>query len=639
MKSSLRILYAALLCALSSALPAFAKDVTLTMNVEIVYEDGTPIERLQDAVEVSITTEENTTDYRTSGYSVSSKFTGVSTFGTASQTFYVNARIKDEYKDLILFDGWYENKNHKSSDFNYSTTVSNSSLSKTANATLTAKFIRNGASLGELQKGTWASLSDEKNLYNDEVTATTWTEVPFGDHRMPNKAMKFTGWYDSKDNLLSTDPSYTFTVTGRETITPRYEIVLGAPEAGKYYRIRNAANRVLTTEGNFRTSIEVKHDGQTTDIDSKQMRWALDTNHDIDTFGGLSFSETDSDVIDANSAPQTIYYVTNHDNTVFYKDGAQFASQGTDTKAIFDQYFKVSEVGDDAPGFYYLKAHNAIYAGLRTRHDDNNCIVEIGPMNNNNKDYHKAGAMIFEPVDEEHKDEFWFGVNPQQALYKDEYYWTTMYTSFPYECLDEGVCAYYIKKTVQNDVAYAICEPVPAGVVPANTAVLIRCASLNSKENRLMPISPDDSRINTTAAEGNLLIGSFQLYTNAEGEGRTALTDNLYELSIEEHGQVAFCPVSAPAPIGMRRAAGDGMMRPNVAYLNTSAFLADGATPAPGYIVFDSEISTGIIGIEADTKDATPEYYNLQGVRINAPVPGTFVIERRGTTVSKHIYR
>ena len=40
----------------------------------------------------------------------------------------------------------------------------------------------------------------------------------------------------------------------------------------------------------------------------------------------------------------------------------------------------------------------------------------------------------FEPVDYDHVDEFYFGVEPKENMEYDGGYWTSMYTAFPYEC-------------------------------------------------------------------------------------------------------------------------------------------------------------------------------------------------------------
>ncbi|MDE7161037.1 MAG: hypothetical protein K2O24_09415 [Muribaculaceae bacterium] len=51
------------------------------------------------------------------------------------------------------------------------------------------------------------------------------------------------------------------------------------------------------------------------------------------------------------------------------------------------------------------------------------------------------------------------------------------------------------------------------------------------------------------------------------------------------------------------------------------------------------ENQSSVDGIEIDDMDAEPVYYNLQGIRLDAPVAGEPVIERRGSSVRKFIAR
>ncbi|MDE6715572.1 MAG: phosphodiester glycosidase family protein, partial [Muribaculaceae bacterium] len=50
-------------------------------------------------------------------------------------------------------------------------------------------------------------------------------------------------------------------------------------------------------------------------------------------------------------------------------------------------------------------------------------------------------------------------------------------------------------------------------------------------------------------------------------------------------------------------------------------------------------VDAAVAEIEIDNSDATPEYFNTMGVKLNNPVPGQIVIVRRGSKVSKEIYR
>ena len=48
--------------------------------------------------------------------------------------------------------------------------------------------------------------------------------------------------------------------------------------------------------------------------------------------------------------------------------------------------------------------------------------------------------------------------------------------------------------------------------------------------------------------------------------------------------------------------------------------------------------AAGVDGIEADEPDAVPVYYNLQGVRVDTPSAGMYIVVR-GNKVTKEVVR
>lgn len=60
--------------------------------------------------------------------------------------------------------------------------------------------------------------------------------------------------------------------------------------------------------------------------------------------------------------------------------------------------------------------------------------------------------------------------------------------------------------------------------------------------------------------------------------------------------------------------------------------------PALSWQKPDELISTGVETIDTDGTDATPEYYNLQGVRVESPESGLYIV-KRGNKVAKEIVR
>ena len=110
----------------------------------------------------------------------------------------------------------------------------------------------------------------------------------------------------------------------------------------------------------------------------------------------------------------------------------------------------------------------------------------------------------------------YFGAMPsEQAKVGDKYY-TTMYTAFPYECLD-GVKAYTVDKINADGTVHL--KEITSGKVPSKTAVVLACNSTKPNKNRLLPLLEEPA-----AVEGdNLLKREIWLKNEnkAEDEYRT----------------------------------------------------------------------------------------------------------------------
>ncbi len=57
------------------------------------------------------------------------------------------------------------------------------------------------------------------------------------------------------------------------------------------------------------------------------------------------------------------------------------------------------------------------------------------------------------------------------------------------------------------------------------------------------------------------------------------------------------------------------------------------------FTIADVLAEAGVDSINASDYKSEPEYYNLQGIRLSAPVLGQPVIVRQGNTVSKQIFK
>ena len=91
-------------------------------------------------------------------------------------------------------------------------------------------------------------------------------------------------------------------------------------------------------------------------------------------------------------------------------------------------------------------------------------------------------------------------------------YYTTMYTKFPYRCLD-GVKAYVVSN-VDATAHKVVLSEIKSGEVPSGTPVVLECTSTKPAENRLLPLVEEPAAIDGD----NLLKGKIWL----KDENKTA---------------------------------------------------------------------------------------------------------------------
>ena len=117
----------------------------------------------------------------------------------------------------------------------------------------------------------------------------------------------------------------------------------------------------------------------------------------------------------------------------------------------------------------------------------------------------------FHHIDEEHLNDNYFGALPSPKTFKNGKYYTTMYTAFPYRCLD-NVKAYLVDKILDNGSIHLV--EISDGIVPAYTAVILECSSTEAIGNRLLPLTTDPEPLTST----NLLKGEIWLHDGSEDE-------------------------------------------------------------------------------------------------------------------------
>ena len=184
-------------------------------------------------------------------------------------------------------------------------------------------------------------------------------------------------------------------------------------------------------------------------------------------------------------------------------------------------------------------------------------------------------------------DNNYFGVNA--SLYANGYYYTTLFTAFPYE-LPQTMTA-YIVTGIEN--GNAVLKNI-GNLVPAKTPVILESYFGNVSSNRLQPVPSD-----WTAPSDNLLQG---VYFNHNKGGvhtvRTAFDKKTMRVLAINEGKITLSD------------AGAAYIPANGAYLSVPE-----GTPS----VLGVSVTTGIAEIQADrVKDG--KIYDLQGRQVLNPV-------------------
>lgn len=467
------------------------------------------------------------------------------------------------------------------------------------------------------------SVPDAANVkVGDEVTLTASLKFDWlgNTNYQPSLLHIFDGWYDQSDNCVSKEESFKYTYEKPVKLEARYKYIGEKPRNGGYYRIRNEVNRVLTLEGNFKLNIGLSG----VNCPMSLLRWACPDNHDFNAFPifttGNRYPSDDDPGVNVESMPSTIFYITGTDDGSNLKN-VYLSGQGVDTKTLMGNALTAKPMkADYIPGYYYLFAMSSIKgdAGVKMtlNYNEGGCIVYVG----NVKPTDSYSAMAFQPIDEEHLDYFWFGAKPDEALTFEGGYWTSMYTGFPYECRD-GVEAYYVKETVTaNGDAYARLVKIEEGIVPAKTAVLLKCQGLDTKENRLLPLAPDAAVPTIT---GNALKGEFQLYTKEDkSAGRVKYDESTMRvLGVNSKGEVGFFKL-APGEDGTAQE-----LTANKVYLDMTALPASAL--ASSFKLMSDGNATGIENIEEtgeSVKFEKEKIYDLNGRIVVRPEAGGIYI-------------
>ena len=233
-----------------------------------------------------------------------------------------------------------------------------------------------------------------------------------------------------------------------------------------------------------------------------------------------------------------------------------------------------------------------------------------------------AARFYLDPLDAEHKDSYYFGAKCAEKMENGGKYYTSMYTSFPYECID-GVNAYYVDG-IENGIVH--CVPVPNNKVPSNTGVILECNTPNDPaHNRLIPLLSEPAKISR-----NLLKGVF---FNYDGTGYNGAIRTPNRTAYDKNTMRVFSVSKTTGKIGFYQYSGS-YLGANKAYLDYD-FSNAHSNSFDGELTmnFDNTMSgVNEVHVEETVKD--DRYYDLQGRVVEHPTRGIYIRNGRKVYVN-----
>lgn len=330
------------------------------------------------------------------------------------------------------------------------------------------------------------------NVNGDEVTLTAFPD---------NFNGIFKGWQRNSSTRLIEDNPLKLTTTDatRGTYTAIYE-PRGIEKKGIYVMLECiGTNQYLGVKGNSETTI---------DTDQRYFKHSMflvnSSNSHIHSLPGLVIKLQGSST-----------------GTGGLKD-VEMKAQGVSTFDISGQTFRIEKYKEN--DYFIFGISNGFSGYIKDNGGATSSMELVGTIHNpslyNRPDDNGRYRWRCHVIAEDSFDENYFGAAPSSKTTQDGKYYTTMYTTFPFECRD-GVKAYIVDKILPNGKAHLL--EIPEGTVPSKTPVILECNTTTAKGNRLMPLLEEPLPVTTY----NMLKGEIGLDDETGEENyRTAFDPN-----------------------------------------------------------------------------------------------------------------
>lgn len=475
--------------------------------------------------------------------------------------------------------------------------------------TIQANFVQVGLVRTESNNNNWGSAyaNPVNNRANQNVTITAVPKITL-------QGVKFLYWEKIEQGgspVILENSSATMTV--RATSTPTtYKAYFSPPTEvkGVYCRIKNKATNsylVIYNDAQIEQKSRNVDGNDVVYFDVSQSLKMVSGTNALTNPGAVIFISGEDDgsggLLDTDMKAQTVS--TRSSVVVQEKDGGKVPVDVTTVKHTNGYRFTFS--GGGTP--YYLSANSA-----------GNVTFENEANNNSLWD--------IEIFDRGNVDNVYFGVAPKNYFCMTNNgvtkYYTTLYTSFPYELMD-GVTAYWIEDVSKVDRAgkKITLTEIPTGeVVPGMRAVVLECSTYgNAKQNRLFPVYANASNVDTGT---HILHGDCLVKHNpSEYEGM----GTFYILSVK---------TTNPATSNMGFYTYKNEIPINKAFVlvptEDEAFAKSVTLEWGEEELFGDNIATGIDGIQLVFPNKK-DYYDLQGRKVEHPQKGVYIVNGKKVVV------
>lgn len=524
--------------------------------------------------------------------------------GSGSLTFYFYAKANDNY----IFDHWAKDSEEgeevsRSSSFyeTFVSTITDENNPATFNyfavfkpQTGLIKVMSKDEGKGSVQ------ISKSDNVDGDEVTITAIPDISNG--------VAFLGWKknDQGGNGVYTYTDNPLTLTANNNTKGTYYAYFTDPAQKVYIRLKNKKGRFLSFYGDTKATSHKRTFGSETKVDGFIFNNSLKMISNTEALGN----------------PTTVFLRTGNPNGTGVTINADIQASNTQYTSLASNNFKLTF---EKKGNYYR-----IYTTFSF--DDAGSTVKIpsylcdegsdfAVMKTEVSDDGEADWEIYSL--DENTTEGSFGANAKAKYTKDNKYYTTMFTDFPYKLLD-GVNAYYL---IYNQEFTEITDRVVftqvkakngVTIVPANTAVILECKDVqNGSQNRLLPLLPD--------AEGtgqivNPSLNFLKGYVSVNGNMEPNDKKRKYVLSYK-NDQLGFYHSTA------------ANMTPNKAYLLTPEVADEQREYYSKNVTFcfglpEEEIegvTTNIVLSDEIVNEIDDTIYDLQGRKVKNPTNGIYI--------------